>query len=325
MSFAPARLQHGNQSSGAPVDGASGAFQKPEVKTEAKEKQQMRRLVITIVTLAALVLPAWAQRIEVQKPDPNRIVRVQTALNHLTVIEVREPVITVAAGSPAFKIEWRENKVFVQPTEADVATNLFIWTASGRTSYELQPAGAVEQMDFAIDQPEPPPAPVRPAAVKPPSPRATAVADPEVLLDSKPIRTDGLKMPKDRIVVILKDTFHGEGNELFIRYAVRNGTQEAYTLSTPQVVAINVSASSRGLDRLSNSQLRESAAARIKVSSERPVEVVSGNLRSARLNHGQETVGLVGVKLPAIKNGPTILRLMFPKDEKGQPTATMVL
>ena len=285
----------------------------------------MRRLISTIATLAALVLPAWAQRIEVQKPDPNRIVRVQTALNHLTVIEVREPVITVAAGSPAFKIEWRENKVFVQPTEADVATNLFIWTASGRMSYELEPAGAVEQMDFAIDQPAPPPAPAPATAVKPPSSRATAVPDPEVLLDSKPIRTDGMKMPKDRVVVILKDTFHGEGNELFIRYAVRNGTQEAYTLSTPQVVAINVSASSRGLDRLSNSQLRESAAARIKVSSERPVEVVSGNLRSARLNHGQETVGLVGVKLPAIKNGPTILRLMFPKDEKGQPTATMVL
>jgi len=252
-------------------------------------------------------------------------VRVQTALNHLTVIEVREPVITVAAGSPAFKIEWRENKVFVQPTEADVATNLFIWTASGRMSYELEPAGAVEQMDFAIDQPAPPPAPVPPTAVKPPSPRATGPVAPEVLLDSKPIRTDGLKMPKDRVVVILKDTLQGEGNELFIRYAVRNGTQKAYTLSTPQVVAINVSPSSRGVDCLSNSQLSESVAARIKVSSERPVVVVSGNLRSARLDPGQETVGLVSVKVAVSKNGATILRLTFPRDAKGQPTATMVL
>jgi len=285
----------------------------------------MRRFISIIAALAALVVPAWAQRIEVQKPDPNRIVRVQTALNHLTVIEVREPVITVAAGSPAFKIEWRENKVFVQPTEADIATNLFIWTASGRMSYELEPAGAVEQMDFAIDQPAPSPAPAQPTVAKLPSPRATAVADPEVLLDSKPIRTDGLKMPKDRVVVILKDTFQGEGNELFIRYAVRNGTQQAYTLSTPQVVAINVSPSSRGVDCLANSQLRESAAARIKVSSERPLEVASGNLRTARLDPGQETVGLVGVKLAVSKKGATILRLVFPRDAKGQPTATMVL
>ena len=80
----------------------------------------MRRLIITLAVLAVFVLPAWAQKIEIQKPDRNQIVRVQTALNHLTVIEVGETVTTVAAGSPAFKIEWRENKVFVQPTEPNV-------------------------------------------------------------------------------------------------------------------------------------------------------------------------------------------------------------
>jgi hypothetical protein len=285
----------------------------------------MRRLISTIATLAALVLPGWAQRIDVQKPDPNRIVRVQTALNHLTVIEVREPVITVAAGSPAFKIEWRENKVFIQPTEADVATNLFIWTASGRLSYELEPAGAVEQMDFAIDQPAPPPAPAPPTAAKLPSPPATAVVAPEVLLNGRPIRTDGLKTPKNRVVVLLKDTFQGEANELFIRYEVRNGTREAYTLSTPQVVAINVDHSSHAVDRLSNSQLTQSVAARIKVSDERPVDVVSGKLCSVRLDPGKETVGVVSVKLSVRKNGRTVLRLMFPRDAKGQPTATVVL
>src|SRR5208283_3639740 len=129
----------------------------------------MRRLIITLAELAVFVLPVWAQKIEIQKPDRNQIVRVQTALNHLTVIEVGETVTTVAAGSPAFKIEWRENKVFVQPTEPDVNTNLFIWTASGRLNYELEAAGAVAQMDFAIDHPVPHPTPVPAVAVKPPS------------------------------------------------------------------------------------------------------------------------------------------------------------
>ncbi|MGD0460627.1 MAG: hypothetical protein ABSC21_23130 [Terriglobia bacterium] len=285
----------------------------------------MRGLISTIAALVALVLPAWAQRIEVQKPDPNRIVRVETALNHLTVIEVREPVITVAAGSPAFKIEWRENKVFIQPTEADVATNLFIWTASGRLSYELEPAGAVDQMHFAIDQPAPPPAPAPPIAANPPSLAATGVGAAEVLLNSRPIRTDGLKTPKNRVVVLLKDTFQGEANELFIRYEVRNGTRETYTISTPQVVAMNVDGTSHTLDRLSNSQLTVSAAARIKASDERPVDVISGKLRSVRVDPGQETVGVVSVKLPPRKTAPTVLRLIFPRDAKGQPTATVVL
>jgi hypothetical protein len=252
-------------------------------------------------------------------------VRVQTALNHLTVIEVREPVITVAAGSPAFKIEWRENKVFIQPTEADVATNLFIWTASGRTSYELEPAGAVDEMHFAIDEPAPPPAPAPTTAVKPSTPAATGVSASEVLLESRPIRTDGLKTAKNRVIVLLKDTFQDDANELFIRYAVRNGTREAYTLSTPQVVAINLNGSSHAVDRLPNTQLTESAAARIQAAGERPVEVVTGKLRSVRVEPGQETLGVVGVKLPTKGNAQTVLRLIFPRDAQGQPTATVVL
>src|SRR5438128_582981 len=165
----------------------------------------MGRLIILYATLAAFGLPAWAQKIETQKPDRNRIIHVQTALNHLTVIEVGEPVTTVAAGSSAFKIEWRENKVFIQPTEQTVATNLFIWTRSGRLNYELEPAGTVEQMDFAIDQT---PAPVAPAPVaKPSSSAASGAITPDALLGGRPIRVGNWKEPKNRVVVLLKDVF----------------------------------------------------------------------------------------------------------------------
>jgi hypothetical protein len=134
-----------------------------------------------------------------------------------------------------------------------------------------------------------------------------------------------LKTPKNRVIVLLKDTFQNDANELFIRYAVRNGTREAYTLSTPQVVAINVNGSSHAVDRLPNTQLTESAAAHIEAAGERPVEVVTGKLRSVRVEPGQETLGVVGVKLPVKGNAQTVLRLIFPRDAQGQPTATMVL
>src|SRR5260370_11580143 len=96
------------------------------------------RLLLIICTAAAVSLPAWAQKIETQKPDRNRIVRVQTALNHLTVIEVGEPVSTVAAGSSAFKIEWRDNKGFVQPTAPSAATKPFILAGSRRLNDEAE-------------------------------------------------------------------------------------------------------------------------------------------------------------------------------------------
>jgi hypothetical protein len=146
----------------------------------------MRRVVLMFAVLAAVFVPAVAQKIETQTGDRTRIVHLKTALNHLTVIEVGEPVIQVAAGSPSFKVEWRENKVFVQPTEADAATNLFIWTANQRLNYELEPADSVTNMDFAVDQAPVHLEPVKPTAATTPVPVTPSIT--ELLLTGKPIR-----------------------------------------------------------------------------------------------------------------------------------------
>src|SRR5579862_3082923 len=121
-------------------------------------------LIITIISATAV--PVAGQKIKRESSDRSQIIHLKTALNHLTVIELREPVTQVATGSQSFKIEWRENKVFIQPTEADASTNLFIWTASERLNYELEPAGDVAAMDFAVDQM--PLAQPKPASVTPP-------------------------------------------------------------------------------------------------------------------------------------------------------------
>jgi hypothetical protein len=281
----------------------------------------MRRVTAALALLAIAWLPVWAQKIETQKPDREQIIHVETALNHLTVIEVSEPVTMVAAGSEAFKVEWRENKVFVQPSEPNVATNLFIWTASGRLNYELQPAGPVERMDFAIDQPG-----ARPVALKPTA--ATTAGEPRAaagaLLGGRPIRMDRFKEPKNRVIVLLKDTFWRE-NQLFIRYAVRNDSKQTYDPGKPQVFRLEVQQSLR-LDRLANYQLNDDEAERLERAGEKPLEVLDAQLRSARVEPGQETVGVVGVKLPATRgDAPKVLRLMFPADGYGAISATLVL
>src|SRR5215470_12266941 len=112
----------------------------------------MKRAALTFAVLATLSIAALAQKIETETTDRKQIIHLKTALDHLSVIELGEPVLQVASGSPSFKVEWRENKVFIQPTEADARTNLFIWTATQRLNYELEPAGTVGEMDFAIDQ-----------------------------------------------------------------------------------------------------------------------------------------------------------------------------
>ena len=197
----------------------------------------MKHFVLTFVLLTAIVVPVVAQNIETQANDRTRVVHLRTALNHLTVIEVAEPVVEVAAGSPSFKVEWRENKVFVQPTEADAATNLFIWTASQRLNYELEPAGPVTAMDFAVDQaavhnPEP----VKPATT------ASQIISPsitELLLAEKPVRVmPSKKNPAKPVEVWISDVYEKDGH-LLIRYAVSNHGSQSYSIGTPQVYQLD--------------------------------------------------------------------------------------
>src|ERR1700704_6160197 len=154
----------------------------------------------TLMLIAIATLTAFGKKIETQKPDRNKITRLGTTQNHLSVIELGEPVRQVAAGSSSFKIEWRENKVFIQPLEPDATTNLFIWTASGRLSYELVPA-SVEQMHFAIDQD-----PVTVARKEEPVEPAPAVQKPTIpaamLMESTPVKVVGSSRNHQKVEIV---------------------------------------------------------------------------------------------------------------------------
>jgi len=277
---------------------------------------------LSFAAVAALSWPAWGQKVGVQKPDRGQILHVQTALDHLTVLEMTEPVNTVAVGSPVFKVEWRENKVFVQPTEPNVATNLFVWTVSGRFNYELDPAGTVLQMDFAIDQPVADP-PIANISVN----RVVKPADPspvEVLMEAKPIRLVGSIPEQNRVAIYLTDLLEHDG-QVLIRYTIRNQTQKVYVPGAPQVVALDTPRYGESLYALSNSQLTPGAAARLKSSGETPIEVAKNDSRFSRIEPGQETAGIVAIKLPASLTKPTVLRLVFLAGPEGPIDATLVL
>jgi len=263
--------------------------------------------VLTFVMLTAALVPAVAQTIETQTSDRTRIVHLKTALNHLTVIEVAEPVTQVAAGSPSFKVEWRENKVFVQPTEADAATNLFIWTASQRLNYELEPAGSVANMDFAVDQTPVHVEPIKPTSVTPPAPPSMT----ELLLAGTPVR---LLPSKQRAVkpveVWISDVYEKEGR-LLVRYAVRNQGTEPYAVETPLVYQLDGVRSPQSLHNLVNSQLGDKQAAKLKAKQQTPVKVLDGQMQSGQIAPGEEAVGVVALQL-ASSTHPTILRFQFP-------------
>jgi hypothetical protein len=289
----------------------------------------MQRFLSGLIVLI-LAVPLWAQKIETATPIRDRVVPIHTALDHLTVIEVGEPVVTVAAGSAAFKVEWRDNKVFIEPTEPGVSTNLFIWTASSRLNYELESAGEVGKMDFAIDYPSPtPPSP----APKMPNSSGSHVGggDPPTksseigpMLGGRPVHSESVKASGHGVDVFLKDLFE-QNDTLFIRYEIRNNSNNVYVPGLPRVFALNGVHSSQSLVGRENSQLSEPEAQRLKANGQSLLPVVDGKSRSAQLAPGEETVGVVEIKLPPASQKANVLRIDFSQDARGPVAAMLVL
>ena len=275
----------------------------------------MRRVVLMFAVLAAVFVPAVAQKIETQTSDRTHIVHLKTALNHLTVIEVAEPVVQVAAGSPSFKVEWRENKVFVQPTEADAATNLFIWTANQRLNYELEPADSVTNMDFAVDQAPVHLEPVKPTAATTPGPVTPSIT--ELLLTGKPIRLLPSKQRASKPVEVWISDLYEKDGRLLVRYTVCNHGTEPYAIDTPLVYQLDGVRSAQTLYGLQNSQLGDEQAAKLKIKQETPVKVLDGQMQTARIAPGEEAVGVVAIEMASSTNR-TILRFQFPSSKQSE-------
>ncbi len=281
--------------------------------------------------LLAIAAPSWAQKIETESPNRNRVIQVHTTLNHLTVIEAGEPVVTVATGSDAFKVEWRGNKVFVEPTEPNQSTNLFIWTRSGRLNYELDPAGPVGSMDFAIDHPKP--MTVSNAATQKPQRPSTnnMMADPfsnfsemTSMLEGRPVEDEQLKPVKNRVSVTVNDVFEQSGT-LFIRYEIRNDTGGPYFPRAPKVMLLSGARSFQSLVGREDTQLSERDAERLTFRAWAPLKVLNGETRAAEIAPGEATSGVVEVRLAASPQTPRVLRFEFGPDGKGVVTATLVL
>jgi hypothetical protein len=298
-----------------------------------EEINNVKHLLIGTLTLTLAVPPTPAQKIDTETASREHVVRVQTAMNHLTVIEVGEPVTTVAVGSPqSFKVERRENKVFIQPLQENVASNLFIWTASTRLNYELVPAiSDAGQMDFAIDyHQQPPQAQVTPP--KPSQPAATASTIPsEMLLNSTPVRLVGAAAaPKASLGVLIRDVYRRQ-DEVFIRYSIENRSSQTFRTGRPTVVSLSGLKLNQSLWGYQNSQLGAEYATRLKaVGAPIPVKITQCEPVAAEVAPGQARIGVVTLQLPTAnpevtKAQPTVLQILFPVDRAGSLTATLVL
>ena len=266
----------------------------------------MNRAVLTFALITTMSIAALAQKVETETIDRKQIIHLKTALDHLTVIELGESVLQVASGSPSFKVEWRENKVFIQPTEADARTNLFIWTATQRLNYELEPAGSVADIDFAIDQ-----VPIHPSPVisSDATPQATAPNISDLLLEAQPVRLRSKQHASKPVEIYINDLYEKDGH-LLVRYTVFNNGHVAYSLAFPKVFQLDGVRSVQSLYGLVNTQLSDAQASKLKIKHRVPLTILKQELQSQTIAPGATATGIVSLKV-ASTSEPTVLSFQF--------------
>jgi hypothetical protein len=281
------------------------------------KKLKMKRTLIPFVVVFAVI--SFAQ--DIKTPGPNQVVHVATALDHLTVLEFTEPVAMAAAGSSAFEIERRENKVFVKPLKAGASTDLFIWTSSRRFAYELEPAGEVKNMNFAIDSPAPVPKPA-----PHPEEQMERIADmmlTKALLGAEHINNESIRDRKGRIVVRIEHVFQSK-NTLYLHYSLRNLSAHSYRVPVPKVQQVLPVHSAISLPALSRTQLDHEMLGKLGRATR--VDVVAAEnseLEKQDVAPGNETQGVVAIRRQFVP--ATVLEIDLGSDHGHPITATLVL
>ena len=262
----------------------------------------MRRYLIPILTCLSAVFIGSAAA----QNDKSHTIPVATALNHLTVLEFQEPVTLVAAGSSDFQIERQENKVFVKPLKSGVSTNLFVWSASRRFSYELEPPGEVKNMNFAIDN-----------AITAAKPAIDSKAQLDQLADmmltraflgSEPIDTGRIPATKNRVTVFIEQVFRTR-NSLYIHYSIQNGSKNTYQVKTPSAYQLEASRPAVSLSSLHGRQLDEQTVRKLRNTKELGLPIGHAEATPEVLAPGESANGVVAIRQDL--SSPAVLQLVF--------------
>jgi len=276
----------------------------------------MKRLFSLIVVSSLCAIAALSQ--QSVSPSPDAVVHVATALNHLTVLEFHESVTMAAAGSSDFQIEREANKVFVKPVKSGAATDLFVWTASRRFAYELEITQEVKNMNFAIDNAPPAPAPPPKPAVEPETNPSPDVALSRALLGAEEIKHTRARAAKNQVSVRVEHVYRTP-SAIYIHYTIENNSNLFYRVNAPGAYQLQTDDSPILLASLVQTQLDRVTLEELGSAKELALPVAHAEAVADDLHPGETTQGVVSIR-QGLKS-PAVVQLVFGDGVK----ATVVL
>jgi hypothetical protein len=266
----------------------------------------MNRTVSLILIYSFCAIAALSQ--QSGAPNPNAVVHVATALNHLTVLEFHEPVTMAAAGSSDFQIEREANKVFVKPIKSGAVTDLFVWTASRRFAYELEIAQEAKDMNFAIDTAQPAPAPDPKPVVATDTDQFADVVLTRALIGAEEIKQKSPRKAKGQVSVRVEQVFRTR-NTVYVHYTIENHSNLFYRLNTPQAYQLQPDESAIPLATLAHTQLDRATLEELGDTQEFALPVAHAEAELDNLHPGETTQGVISIRKDL--KSPAVVQLVF--------------
>ena len=270
---------------------------------------------------------ASAQTITHQPVNPNAVTPVATALNHLSLIELPEPITRAAVGSDDIRIEWHGNTVALKPVRQGQSTNLFVWTEHTQSTYEILPPGEVTSASFVIDQSngrsEENKAAEKEAKISQTEiQKAADTLIAQSMLQSSAVNSRGVKDATDhvnvRIIEVVRDK-----EALYVRYTVSNPGQHPYRLSSPSIFSFTPSVAGSVVGSLKGLQVPEQKIQVLGSGTTASLSVREERISNPDVNPGQTVDGVLCFEQTS--DEPHLYRFIFHNDESHPVTAAVVL
>ena len=278
----------------------------------------MRALLFAALATASLSACA-------QTTNFNQVQHLQTALNHLTVVDLGEPIVNLAVAEPdAFEIERHDDKVFIKPLREGISTNLFIWTTARQLTYEIDPAGDPAKMNVIVRNA--PQSVARVATAEDEDRKIQKIAAlvlTQALMGTEDIAHDSIKSPAGGVLVELNQVFRSRG-ELYIRYTVTNQSKAPFRITTPDVYKPEPTQTPISVLSLRDHQLSPQAIAAFKPRQGPSIPVAGAELQVRDLQPGQKSIGVICIH-GSQTNPPQLYQLRFGSSQSGVITVETVL
>ena len=290
---------------------------------EGEWEEFMKSFLGAVLALAAIGAAA-------QSTNFNQIQHIETALNHLTVIDLAEPIVTVAVADPdSIQIERHDDKVFLKPLKDGVSTNLFIWTASRQIAYEIDPAGDLSKMNVIVrNAPEPVQhKPDHEAEMPEPSDqeiqKIASLVLTQALMGTESIVREKSKIAVSGVNVTLEQVFRSK-DTLYIRYTIANQSTVPFRVTTPDISEVKSTKHPISMESLRDHQLSPRTFGKFKTNPGVSIPVVNAESGSTDIAPGSKSTGVVTIRASQ-GSQPQLYQLHFGNSQSGPIAVEAVL